>query len=431
MFLEIQTNLNVPEKLDKIFINLKKQAISVSINTFTIYTFDLVGRLITAVSDGHTFHRSLDNQIMEKWSVSVNNQKKRVRRWLNLKKKRAFLESIHELFWKLYCLLQQNQFVIMATDEKDVGKAKQNVLIAFKKILFFDYFQLEKDSQTFSSIYRSVGILPPDMYLSILLQATEGCAYNKCSYCNFYKGQLYQIKSESEFRQHIHAVKDYFGESIKLRKFLFLGEANALDISQSTLLTFFDAINQQFIFFDSDVKSEVDSAWSALDGIYSFLTAFHKNQKSADDFSELRAKNLRRVYIGMETGCDELLKFLNKPGKVENVLGLVQAIKMGGVNVGIIILLGAGGDKYYESHTNKTVQAIKEMKLGNGDIIFFSPLIQFPGTQYEYKTKANKIHHLTKEEIDNQRKKMIEGFGFKKDEKSPKMALYDINEFIY
>jgi hypothetical protein len=431
MFLEIQTHLIAGEKADKVFINLKKQAISVSINTFEVYTFDLMGRLITAVRDGHTFRRSLNNQIMEKWSVFLNGQKKRVRLWLNLKKKRAFLESIQQMFWSIFCLLQQNEFDILATDEDDVEKIKQRVLTAFKKILFFDFHQLEKDAKNFSSIYRRVGILPPDMYLSVLLQATEGCSYNRCSYCTFYKGQPFRVKSQSEFRKHILAVKDYFGESIRLRKYLFLGEANALVISQPRLISFFDEVNKQFIFSETDFGSDNESMLPSVRGIYSFLSLFDTRQKSVNDFAELGARNLRRVYIGMETGCDELLKFLNKPVCVEDAVRFVESIKKGGVKVGIIILLGAGGNRYYQAHVNDTVTAIKEMNLEHEDIVFFSPIIQFPGTAYSHKILAEHIRPLKDHEIDMQKQEILKGCGFPRDVNSPKVALYDINEFIY
>ncbi|MFQ6113078.1 MAG: hypothetical protein ACE5NG_03195 [bacterium] len=412
MFLEIQTHLNGKEKPDRVFVNLKRQAISVSINTFTVYTFDLLGRLVTAFRSGHTFRRSLDNQVMEKWSVSVKGQKKRVRLWLNLNKRRAFLQSIHELFRQLFCLVQQSQFEILATDAKDVDEITQELLVAFDKIQFFDFWRLEKDARRFNSIYRRVGILPPDMYLSILLQATEGCPYNKCDYCTFYKGQAFRIKSEVEFQQHILAVKEYLGNSIPLRKYVFLGEANALDISQSRLISIFDEINKQFIFSEPGVKSDNNSTLPTVQGIYSFLSPFNRNQKSANDFGELRARNLRRVYIGMETGCDELSEFLNKAGKVEN-------------------LLGAGGDKFYDSHVRETTKAIKEMNLGIGDIVFFSPIIQFPGTAYSNKISAQNICPLTEEEIETQKNDMLKGFGFPRDVNSPKVALYDINEFVY
>lgn len=425
MFIHFQADFQGANSRDNVLINLKKQSISIAINTFTVYTFDLKGRLISTFEQGHFFRRGLDNRVMEKWTLSTNGEKRRARHWLHPKDKRKLLNRIHYEIWKLFCILQQNQLEIIDTSTADAATLIEEVLRALIKILDFDFFGLENDSQKFSSIYRPIGILPPDMYLSLILQATEGCTYNQCNYCEFYKDRPFRVKSETEFRQHIEAVKSFLGDSISLRKFLFLGEANALDIAQAKLLTFFEIMNQEFCFSEDN-----GNAKPQVNGIYSFISALYKNQKSADDFAELRAKNLRRVYIGMETGCDNLLAFLNKPGSVERTLKLVEAIKKGGVDVGVIILLGAGGGRFYDDHVTDTVAAVRSMDLGKGDMVFFSPIIQHPDTEYFKLVTEQKIRSLREQEMEEQKQDMIEGFGFDRKD-SPKFALYDINEFIY
>ncbi|NIR47367.1 hypothetical protein GWO43_02685, partial [candidate division KSB1 bacterium] len=307
MFLEIETNLTNGPQPDRILINLKKQAISVSVNTYTVYTFDLVGRLITLFDGGYTFRRSLDNRVMQKGSISTNGDTHHVRLWLNLKQRRNLIDQVHERIWRLYHLLKIHRLEVLSATPQDILAVREAIVNALEGILFFDFNQLENEAEIFSSIYGRVGILPPDMYLSILLQATQGCSYNKCSYCNFYKGESYRIKSEGEFLKHIRDVKGFFGGSLPLRKQLFLGEANALDLPQALLLRFFEEINQEF-HFKGNSEAESGRPTPPLKGIYSFLSAFHKNRKTSDDFAELQAKHLRRVYIGMETGSNRLLK---------------------------------------------------------------------------------------------------------------------------
>ena len=427
MQLEFQAYLNKTSTPDHIFINIKKQAISVSINTFTVYTFDLSGRVITVFKDGRTFRRSLDNRIMEKWSISKNGSKQRVRKWLNLDQRKALVHQVLEEIKKILSLLMNHQIEINSSSDEDSKNIELNVEKRLEEILHFDFACLEKDAQSFSSIYQHLGILPPDMYLSIVLQATNGCSYNQCNYCNFYKGEPFYIKSLTEFEHHIQEVKNYFAESLPLRKFIFLGEANALDISQSVLLKFFNAINQQFNFSDSDL----DSGLPKIKGIYSFLTSFHKNPKSVEEVAELRAQNLRGVYFGMATGSDELLHFLNKPGKIENGLRLVEVLKSSGVQVGIIVLLGAGGKRYYHSHTHETIRAINEMDLNSGDVVFFSPITNYENSEYEQKSLSQNIQPLSEEEVAGQKKEMIEGLKFQNHVSAPKLALYDVDEFIY
>jgi radical SAM superfamily enzyme YgiQ (UPF0313 family) len=52
-----------------------------------------------------------------------------------------------------------------------------------------------------------------------------------------------------------------------------------------------------------------------LGGIYAFLDGFSGERKSPEDYAELAQRGLKRVYIGMESGNNDLLHFLKKPGR--------------------------------------------------------------------------------------------------------------------
>jgi radical SAM superfamily enzyme YgiQ (UPF0313 family) len=82
--------------------------------------------------------------------------------------------------------------------------------------------------------------------LTLVLQLTLGCHWNRCTFCDFYKAVHFHIKSMEEFEQHIHAVKRFVGNAIHLRRSIFLGDANALILPQSRLMRVFDQINQEF-----------------------------------------------------------------------------------------------------------------------------------------------------------------------------------------
>jgi len=232
MLAEFKTRLSQKQAQDEILLHVKKQAISIAINTYTVYTFDLTGRLLSVFQNDHTFRRGLNGEILEKFSVGSNGGRHHIRRWLSLPQRKDLLRGvlrrvhqIHRRAWK-----GELEFCDSANNSTD------DITRVLERILAWDVRALERDAERFSQIYRPIGILPPDMYLSLVLQATEGCSYNRCSYCTFYRDQPYRIKSDTEFREHILAVKDYLGEALPLRKFLFLGEANALDLPQSKLL---------------------------------------------------------------------------------------------------------------------------------------------------------------------------------------------------
>ena len=233
----------------------------------------------------------------------------------------------------------------------------------------WDWAALQADARRFGEIYRPVSILPPDQYLALVVQATEGCSYNQCTFCDFYRDRPFRVKSADELRAHIAAVQAFFGPAIGLRKSLFLADANALVVPMPRLRAWLDVIAEARIL-------SVDA------GIFSFMDAFDVQRKTADEWAELAARGLRRVYIGMETGDDGLLRWLRKPGTAADVSDAVSLLKRAGIAVSVIIMTGVGGERYAEAHVCGTITALNAMPLGAGDIVYFSPFVAQPGSEY-------------------------------------------------
>jgi len=136
--------------------------------------------------------------------------------------------------------------------------------------------------------------------------------------------------------------------------------------------------------------------------IYSFVSAFDVERKSANDWAELHALGLRRAYIGLETGDDVLLRFLNKPGSVDDVIGAVNGLRAGGVSVAVIVMAGIGGDRFAPTHIERTVNAIRTMKLGPDDLVYISNYVPAPNTEYPELAAQIGIRALSDEEIEEQ-----------------------------
>lgn len=267
----------------------------------------------------------------------------------------------------------------------------------------FDVAASRADAERFRELYRDVAILPPDQYNALVFQATEGCAYRECLFCDFYRGRPFRVKSVKEFEAHVDAVLAFHGESWRNRRSIFLGEANALTIPRETLAGMFQVLRSRF-----DLP------------INSFVDAFTR----APDFAGLAALGLRRVYVGMETGDDELLKWLRKPATAEGVIATVGAAKSAGVSVGVIVLLGAGGERFAEAHVRETVRVLNELALGKGDYIYFSPLVVKPGSVYDAPL-------LPAERVLEQEREIRAQLRFDATAGKPYLARYEIDTFVY
>jgi radical SAM superfamily enzyme YgiQ (UPF0313 family) len=275
--------------------------------------------------------------------------------------------------------------------------------------------------------------LPPDQYLALVLQATEGCHYNECSFCSFYRDQHFHIKSDVEFRAHIRAVNGFLGAGARLRRTIFLADANALVIPHPRLLYIFDALDAAFDIAPEQLIGAALTRWKAahpqgITGVYSFIDAFTGNRKPREQFAELAVRGLRRVYIGMESGHVPLLQFLRKPSLPEDVRHLVGEAKAAQVHVGVIVMLGIGGRHYAAEHVADTVAVLNSLGLDRDDIVYLSEFVDQPGSDYAAQTQAEGIDSLTGAEVHAQAHAIRAGLRFAE---RPKIAAYDIREFIY
>jgi len=375
-------------------VRIRPQAINLLVgNEEPSYSFDRSGRMIGAFMERRNYRRGLDNRVLQKWRDPGGV---RQRRWLLPEEAKVFLTNVYGLAER----------VAVA-----VGDPRLQVLRGW------DWSALQADAAHFARVYKPVSILPPDQYLALVLQATEGCSYNQCTFCDFYRDRPFRVKSPDELRAHIKAVREFFGPAIGLRKSLFLADANALVAPMPRLRDWLDVIEEMRCLPRA--------------GIYSFIDAFDVHHKSLADWSELAARGVRRVYIGLESGDAALLRFLRKPGSVGDVINAVTTLKAAGVAASVIIMTGVGGDRYAADHVTNTIKALNTMPLGAGDIIYFSPFVDHPGSEYGQLAAAAGIRPLTDAEVAAQEAMIRAGLRPHDPAHPPKYALYDIREFIY
>jgi len=373
-----------------------------------IYAFDREGRLTGGFLDGKNYRRSMTNAIMQKYFAEDGAK---VRRFLAYEERKHLLEDISARVARI-----REQF----------SPPEQAELCAWlDRILTWDFDRLEAQREAFYAIYKPVTILPPDQYRALVLQAAEGCSWNRCTFCSFYRDRRFRIKSPPEFQQHARQVKAFLGEAIRLRRSIFLADANALIIPQPRLRELLDLVHAEF-----PLDRPHAGAGYQLEGIYAFLDIFGAEKKSLADYQELRAYGVRRIYIGLETGDAALFNLLNKPGSPAECIEAVHTIKAAGINVGIILLVGAGGARFARQHIDNSIAAIAAMQPGPGDLIYLSPLIVGADDAYTLRMCDLGIAPLDVGEIDAQFAAIKHGLQSALSH-GPKVALYHIEEFIY
>ena len=417
----------------RLLINARREATSILVNDDLALNYDREGRLTGAWIGGRNYRRGLDNRIIEKQEGPQPGLSYRVRRELSR-------EEAHDFLAGVYARVADYRAVLDAPDTRVTNNASPEDCAtardALDRVLACDLERLERERETFHRVYKPINILPPDQYLALVLQATEGCSYNRCAFCGFYRDRTFCIKPLAEFKQHIRDVRAFFGGAIGLRKTIFLADANALIIPQDQLLPIFDAINAEFALHPRGFDYDALTAWEAqhpihFEGVYSFVDAFATRRKTEREFAALAARGLRRVYVGLESGDAALLKFLGKPNTPDDVVQLVDHIKVGGVAVGIIILAGAGGEVHAERHVQHTADIVNAMPLDENDLLYFSELVDYPDSDYSVRAREANLRPLTIGEIEQQMSEMRARFHFANLDHAPKISYYDVREFIY
>lgn len=381
-----------------------------------IYTFDRAGRLFAAWIAQRFYRRGLDGRVLEKYSTREGAQRIGHRRTVPSREADRLVDRAAGAAAGALTALARGEaeFLWTASAAHSTGEALRLAAAAAA----FDAEAARADADRFAVVYRPVGILPPDQYLALLVQVTEGCAWNRCTFCAFYQGIPFRAKSGVELDEHIRAVIAYLGDGLSLRHSLFLGEANALGLPTEDLILRLDL-----------VRTWLAPNGGGPRGMYAFLDIFSGLHKTAQEYSELRARGLRRVYVGVESGDDGLLAFLNKPQRGADALTLVQTLKSAGLAVGVIVMAGVGGDRFDRSHVARTLDLLNAMPLGAGDLIYLSAFVAHPGTEYERRAAARGITALDPRAIQDQIGRLRGGLRF--GTAGPRVARYDIEEFLY
>ncbi|MGC8569055.1 MAG: radical SAM protein [Nitrososphaeria archaeon] len=278
---------------------------------------------------------------------------------------------------------------------------------------------LVSDSAKLMSIYSGpVPIVPPDQYFPIYVQVTVGCAWNRCTFCHLYRDMAYRVLEPEELYAQIKGLVEYFGPTIRSRRSVFLGDANALLVEQDRIRSYMRIIRESFNL----------PMYSFIDG---FLTP---RRLRVEDLRELRNLGLTKVYFGIESGNEDVLRILNKPMSTEEALSFISAVKRAGINVGLIFLAGAGGRRYWEQHVRDSARFVSRLELERLDTVFISPLHEYPDLPYySMLTELGKLSEEDKWKQFQEMKRAIEETYLRNRgiQLQAPVVLYDIVESVY
>jgi len=184
---------------------------------------------------------------------------------------------------------------------------------------------------------------PPSEADSLILQVTFGCTWNKCAFCEMYTSKTFKIKEEADIIKEIHSTAKVLPGVRKI----FLADGNPMVLTTKKLLVILTAIHEAF------PKVRRVSTYALPRDILS---------KSLEELKELKDAGLKLLYVGIESGDDDLLKMINKGETFTSTKeGLLKA-KEAGIKLSVIILNGLGGTEYSNQHAVNSAKILNEIQ---------------------------------------------------------------------
>jgi radical SAM superfamily enzyme YgiQ (UPF0313 family) len=199
---------------------------------------------------------------------------------------------------------------------------------------------------------------PPSEADSLIVQATIGCSWNRCTYCDMYRDKDFRIRALSETLADLESAGREHGSEVDK---LFVADGDALILDMAHWRAILVAAKRMF---------------PRLKRVSCYAMAKNVLEKSAEELAELRALGLSLLYMGPESGDDVVLKRIAKGQNFADHVAAAGRAHAAGMKLSVIALLGIGSERSRE-HAEGTAKLVTEM-----DPAFFSALTVtvVPGT---------------------------------------------------
>lgn len=342
----------------EVIVNLRPGSHVFCFDRTRVFSIDACGRLLSAV-DGDTYvRRSLANVFRRRTGTGPEQT-------LPPPDARAFVESVRAALADFSVELGRGAY---STELDEAVPAVREVLARDCAV---GADTLAEDARWFRRIYGAVPILPPDQALALYVQAAVGCAWARCTFCSLYGESAYRVRDVEEFASHVQNVCAFFGPAIRMRRSIFLGDADAAGVPTPTLRRFIEILNEAFDIRPAHVAPR---RWhwenpSGFDGVTCFGEPISVLRRDPPDWEALAGLGLRRVYVGVETGSAPLRNRLHKRGDPAECVEAVRRLRDAGIASGILLMSGLDDP----DHVAQTAELVAQMGLVPGDMLFVSP----------------------------------------------------------
>ncbi len=226
-------------------------------------------------------------------------------------------------------------------------------------------------------------IRPPSEAYSLLIRATRNCPWNRCRFCPVYRGTRFELRSVADILNDIEAARVIsdgiremawtMGHGDKVREvaaqlynqpaygqcvsnvalWLLTGGRSAFLQDSNTLIMRTHELAQVLV--------ALREAFPGLHRVTTYGRSHTARRKSLSDLKELKEAGLDRVHIGLETGYDPLLTYMEKGCTAQDHIEGGRRVKEAGISLCEYVMPGLGGKKMSQQHARETASVLNQI----------------------------------------------------------------------
>jgi len=192
--------------------------------------------------------------------------------------------------------------------------------------------------------YEGIVYRPPSEARSLIIQVTIGCRHNQCTFCSMYKDKVFRIRSREEIYRDLEEMSQLYG-SLPLR--IFLADGDALTLDTDKLL---------------EILLWIRKLFPACQRVTIYGTAGDVIKKSLFELIILREAGLAMVYLGAESGSDEILKHIKKGLGRDHMIRAGAMLKEAGIDLSLTLISGLGGREHLKEHALMSADLVSRIR---------------------------------------------------------------------
>ena len=218
---------------------------------------------------------------------------------------------------------------------------------------------------------------PPSEAYSLIVQVTVGCSHNKCTFCDMYKEKRFHLRKLEDVLEDFNIARRQY----RYIERVFLADGDAL------------------------IRKHIRKIIPECRRVTSYGSPKSILTKSPEDLALLHSLGLEMIYLGLESGNEQVLKHINKGVTVEDIVRAGQMVKDAGMKLSVTAISGLGGTEMWKEHAIDTAKAFSRMK---PDYIGLLTLMFEGDVPLRRECEEGKFHLLTAPQVAKETLLMLE-----------------------